>query len=623
MALSPAFLDELKQRLPVSEVVGKVVRLQRAGREHKGLCPFHAEKSPSFTVNDDKQFYHCFGCGAHGSVINFVMNHQQLGFVEAVEVLARQAGMAIPASTPAERQKDDDRQRLGKALEAAARWYHQQLYTAAGREALHYAHHRGLSDEVIAQYKLGYAPAEGKIFMQAMQQQGVALNDLLNLGLLKKSDDRDELYAFFRNRLMFPIGDRKGATVAFGARLLSGDGPKYINSPDHPLFHKGQLLYGLSRARMAAQQNQPLIIVEGYMDVIALQGAGYVGAVAPLGTALTATQLEEVWRLLPRAEDRALTIDHAPVLCFDGDAAGVRAAERAVERALPLITPAKTVRLMFLPEREDPDSLLRQRGKLAFQTLLDQAESLVDYLWRTTLSGRRLKTPEDRALWKSALGRLVGQVNDAALRDQYGQEFSARMAQHYASRSALSQARTGGAQGYGGKGYNMKENQIVINRPPPPPGQLMRDKAMLALVLHYPPLWAQHQEDVLLWECGDAQLEALRQCLVDFLGERGDEALDDPAFSSHLAGCVAGHRQAAVLSPLLQGLLASKPLCKTAAEAIRHWQGMVIKNRQARLQHDMLTAKNDYAATGDEIHMTRIVALHQELAILQAEETQL
>ncbi|MEE8443781.1 MAG: DNA primase, partial [Alphaproteobacteria bacterium] len=329
MAFPPRFLDDIRDRAGLVDIVGRRVKLTRKGREHSGLCPFHNEKTASFTVSEDKGFYHCFGCAAHGDVIAFVMNTENLSFPEAVEQLAGLAGLPMPVESPEERAREQRRAGLAEAVEAAAVWFESQLRAPTGKAALNYLRGRGLDDETTARFRLGYAPGSGDSLNQALTAQGFEEKTLIEAGLLRRPGDGRAPYGFFRDRVMFPIADKRGRTVAFGARLM-GDAKaaKYINSPETPLFHKGATLYNLNLAIPALREGAEVIVAEGYMDVIALDAAGFHGAVAPLGTALTEAQIGALWR-------------HAaePVLCFDGDDAGARAAGRAAERALPLLRP--------------------------------------------------------------------------------------------------------------------------------------------------------------------------------------------------------------------------------------------------------------------------------------------
>ncbi|HPF79020.1 MAG TPA: DNA primase, partial [Alphaproteobacteria bacterium] len=384
MSIPPRFMEELRSRLTLSDIIGRTVRLTRAGREHKGCCPFHNEKTPSFTVNDDKQFYHCFGCGAHGDVIGFTMQNGNLSFIEAVEALAAEAGMQVPAQSPQEIEKSKKEKSLYSLLEDATRWMEGQLRDPSNKEAYRYIVERGNTDEELSNFRVGYAPSDGQAVRKALQALGYSDAQMIEAGVLRAGKSGREPYAFFRERIMFPVTDRRGRVVAFGGRILpdhlrppdQGDytPAKYMNSSDTPLFHKGSQLYGEPRARQAAIDGQDIIVVEGYVDVMACVKAGYAGAVAPLGTALTEEQIMVLWRMIP--DQRKV-----PILCFDGDNAGRRAAARACERILPLLKPDHSARFAFLPDGQDPDSLVNGQGKKALQSVLEAAMPLVDFIW--------------------------------------------------------------------------------------------------------------------------------------------------------------------------------------------------------------------------------------------------
>src|SRR5580692_6144418 len=357
--------------MSLAELIGRRVRLTRRGREYVGLCPFHNEKSPSFCVVEDKGFFHCFGCGAHGDAIGYAMRADNVDFVEAIERLAGVAGLAVPQSTPQERERAQRQKTLLEAMQAAAEFYEKRLWSPFGRAGLDYLRARGLDDETIRRFRLGWAPEDRQSLRRAL---GAEYPEpmLLEAGLIRASDRggdppdqvRGRLYDYFGNRVMFPITDRAGRVIAFGARTLGDDQPKYLNSPDTPLFEKGRVLYNWAGARAQIGREgdvgaNGVIVAEGYMDVIGLHRGGFATAVAPLGTALTETQLHELWRLSPE-----------PVLCFDGDSAGQRAALRALNRALPLLKPGRSLRFAVVPAGEDPDSLIRARGPDAFAEVL-------------------------------------------------------------------------------------------------------------------------------------------------------------------------------------------------------------------------------------------------------------
>jgi DNA primase len=388
MAFPPGFLDELRARIPLGSLVGRQVRLIRRGRELAGLCPFHHEKTPSFYVVEDKGFFHCFGCGAHGDAVGYLMRAENLDFIEAIERLASEAGLAVPQQTPQERERAQRQKTLLEALAAAANFYETRLWSAAGARAREYLAVRGLDEETMRRVRLGWAPDDRQLAPRAFGEFPEAL--LIDGGLLRQPET-GEPYAYFRGRVLFPFGDRAGRVIAFGGRTMGDDQPKYLNSPDTPLFEKGRVLYAWAAARANLARGEggespPVIVVEGYMDVIALHRAGFGTAVAQLGTALTETHLHELWRLSPE-----------PVLCFDGDNAGQRAMLRALHRALPLLQPGRSLRFAVLPSGEDPDSLIRAGGKPAFAEILATARPLSEMLWQSELAARPIDTPERRA----------------------------------------------------------------------------------------------------------------------------------------------------------------------------------------------------------------------------------
>ena len=412
MTFPPQFLDEIRTRVPLEGVIGKRVRLARRGRELLGLCPFHKEKTPSFTVNEDKGFFHCFGCGAHGDVIGFVMRDEGLSFPEAVERLAGDAGLALPARDPRAAAREKQRLSLFEVVEAAAKWFEAELAGPRGAQARRYLEGRGVDEATRATFRLGYAPDSRTALRTRLEKDGVTQAMLLEAGLVIAPDDGRAPYDRFRGRLIFPICDRRGRVVAFGGRALGDGQPKYLNSPETPLFAKGSLLYGQHLAAPAARKAGQAIAVEGYMDVIALHQVGIAQAVAPLGTALTEQQLEGLWRL---ADD--------PVLCFDGDEAGKRAAGRAVERALPLLNAGRSLRFALLPEGQDPDAMVRDSGHRAMVRIIDAANSLFQQLGRMASGGHALDAPEARVRTYKRFLDLTSRIPEHDLRRDYRNEF--------------------------------------------------------------------------------------------------------------------------------------------------------------------------------------------------------
>jgi DNA primase len=392
MSLSTAFLDELRARTVLSAVIAPSVKLIRAGREWKACCPFHNEKTPSFTVNDDKGFYHCFGCGAHGDAIRFLTDNRGMQFMDAVKELAAKAGLEVPAPDPQSRERAERTATLTDVMAEVAKWYAEQLNGIAGADAREYLKRRGIDAATTQRFGLGLAPDSRTALKRALEKLGD--DKLVETGMLIQPEEPGkDTYDRFRGRLMIPIRDARGRVIAFGGRILGEGEPKYLNSPDTPLFDKGRTLYNIDRASPASRAARRLIVVEGYMDVIALDRAGIAEVVAPNGTAVTEAQLERMWRL-----------DPSPILCFDGDSAGKKAAVRAALRALPHITPERTLRFVELPAGQDPDDVVRSGGREAFEALLASPEPLDARLWRHELEAEPLTTPE---AWAGLKQRLI------------------------------------------------------------------------------------------------------------------------------------------------------------------------------------------------------------------------
>jgi len=589
VTLPPAFLDELRTRLPVSEIVGQRVRLTRAGREHKGLCPFHKEKTPSFTVNDDKGFFHCFGCGAHGDIIGFVMQHDHLAFMDAVEQLASQAGMQVPAPDPRATAEAERRKGLHDLVESACAFFQYQLEAAPGRSARDYLRGRGLDGETARRFRLGYAPAESGALIKHLKGTGYEDAAIEAVGLSRRPDDGRAPYSFFRNRLMFPVSDRRDRVVAFGGRLLDGDGPKYINSPDSPIFHKGQMLYGLARANKAAGRGHGVIVAEGYMDVIALVRAGFEGAVAPLGTAVTEDQLRLLWRLTD-----------TPTLCFDGDDAGRRAAWRAIERLLPMLQPDKTSRIAFLPDGEDPDSLIAAQGRQAMKDVLGATVTVADLVWRQELTAHALETPEGRAGLRAGLNRQADRIGDQTVRDYYRKDFAARLEEAFPWRPG-GRRRSSTSAPAGPSGVRPRR---------PRPAGLTRAHALLATILNHPALFAEVDEDLGTVEIADRQLDALRGDII--LSLSSDPALDSNALSAHLTA--HGHRSA--LAQLTSNrMMQAVPFARRSAsldEARRGWRGVVDYQDQRRILDELRRAKGDLAREATPRNAERVKQLEAQ-----------
>jgi len=523
------FLQTLRDRLSISEVIRPHVKLVRKGRHYSGLCPFHKEKSPSFTVNDEKGFYHCFGCGAHGDIFDFVMNRQNMPFMEAVEQLAHLLGLDVPkrSSSASHGPKPDlpkPDKSLYEVMEAACCWYQQQLTLTQGAFARTCFEQRGLRPETIAQFRLGYAPERG--LQAALQTQGFSEELMAQAGLIGHAEERNATYDRFRNRLMFPIWDAKGRVIAFGGRILKEGEPKYLNSPDTPTFTKGRTLYAWHWALPAARQREaePLVVVEGYMDVIAMHQAGLKSVVAPLGTALTPEQMGLLWRGVAD-----------PILCFDGDAAGIQAAHRAVRRALGILKVGKTLRFCFLPSGEDPDSLIRSGRESDLRQSLKTPQPLVEVLWSIFMQGRALSTPDQKAVASKDLGELMKEITDPDVRHFYKEDLQGRL---FALTSFKGKPPNRSGQNYG-QGYGQRSffknspnssgmpetfssstmpGFLPVARTSPHKNHLGY-KILLATLLNHPTLIEDAAESLMLITDATGRYDELRQAVLSIMAE--------------------------------------------------------------------------------------------------------
>lgn len=517
MAFPPEFLDEVRARVPLADVVGKRMRLTRKGREAVGLCPFHREKTPSFTVFDDH--YHCFGCGAHGSVFDFVMQSEGVSFPEAVERLAAEAGLEVPAEGPEERKRAARRRSLHEVTEAATVYFEKMLRMPEGSEALGYLRRRGLDDALIKRFRLGFAPNARGALKAALAREGFDEALMVEAGLLVAPEEPGRSpYDRFRGRVMFPIADRRGQVVAFGGRVLGSGEPKYLNSPETPLFHKGRLLYGLSLAAKAAREAGTMVVAEGYMDVIALVRAGFPHVVAPLGTALTGEQIGELWRLVPE-----------PVLLFDPDPAGRRAAVRAAERVLPLIKPGYGLRFAFIETAtgDDPDGVSRRYPPQFIASALSGALSLSEMIFWMETKGRVIRSAEDRAALERRLKERAMTIGDASLRTHFLNVFRERLWQA---------VRRGGRDRQGG---DRRRPPAVLDpaaaKPTAASVERRQEEILLMVLLTHPQAFEEVGERLGHVQFSAVDLDNLRQHLLMTL--TADPGLDSEALESHLRHC--------------------------------------------------------------------------------------
>ena len=500
MAFPPQFLDELRARIRLSDLIGRRVKLTKRGREFVGLCPFHSEKTPSFTINDDKGFFHCFGCGAHGDVIGFTMQGAHLSFPDAVAQLAAEAGLEVPVATPEEHAREQRRAGLLEAMEAACGFYQRMLRSAEGDAARAYLAGRGLTDETISRFRLGFAPGGNRLGAELTSAE-MPESLLAEAGLVRRRDDGGS-YDFFRSRVIFPITDHRGRVVAFGGRIIGDGEPKYLNSPDTPLFDKRRTLYGLATARSAAHEKGRIIVTEGYMDVIALAQAGLAEAVAPLGTALTESHLHMLWRLADE-----------PVLCFDGDHAGAGAVVRAAERALPLLAPDKSLLFAKLPDGEDPDSLVRAGGPAAIEKLVAGARPLDEVLWTAQLEGRDYSKPHRVAGLKKRLNYLVATIADRKVQSGYRDLFWNRFRKFTVSQRQTRSGRHAAPGAVEGSQLNKDSAKKVGDMP---------ERALLAVIINHPMLIDEHIEMLARVEIRDPARADLFYDAVAAYGENPD-----------------------------------------------------------------------------------------------------
>ncbi|MGY4284805.1 DNA primase [Bradyrhizobium sp. LM2.7] len=538
MRFTPQFLDELRARLSVSEVVGKRVKLKKAGREWKGLSPFQQEKTPSFYVNDQKGFYHDFSSGKHGDIIAFVMETDGLPFAEAVERLASMAGLPLPAVTPDAARHEQRRKSLHDVMDLAAKFFAETLASRLGAKARGYLADRAISPATQLQFRIGYASPERFALKEHLGKLGVSVDDMVETGLLVAGDGIPVPYDRFRDRVMFPITDLRGRVIAFGGRALEKDvAAKYLNSPETPLFHKGDNLYNHQTARAAAHNGAPLIVVEGYVDVIAMITAGFSGTVAPLGTALTESQLALLWKMADE-----------PILCFDGDKAGQKAAYRAADLALPFLSPGKSLRFALLPEGQDPDDLVRSGGRGAIEEVIAAARPLADMIWSRELEGGNFATPERRAALEARIKELSNGIRDEVVRRYYRQDLAERLQRTFAPEAGRGsfagrsnfrsgspgrpfQPRGGGqANRFGGQGrrggpvplslpsgpYQAASPQLAAS--PIMRGQRSaisrREALILQILINHPWLLHEHLEEVAALELAHPEAHKLRAAII-------------------------------------------------------------------------------------------------------------
>lgn len=624
MKFPPSVLEEIKARLPVSAVVGKRVRLAKAGREWKGLSPFNAEKTPSFFVNDQKGSFFDFSSGKNGDIFKFVMETEGLSFPEAVEKLASEAGVALPKVSFEAQAQEEKRKGLHEVVELAARFFEAELQSERGGAARRYLSGRGLEGKARQLFRLGYAPPDRFALRDHLAGKGVGAELMIEAGLLVHGEEIAVPYDRFRDRIMFPIHDARGRVVAFGGRAMSADvAAKYLNSPETPLFHKGALLFNHHNARKAAHDTGQVIVVEGYVDVIAMTLAGFPQVVAPLGTALTEDQLALLWRMAGE-----------PVICLDGDKAGRKAAGRAIDLALPLLEPGRSLAFALLPEGQDPDDLARSGGKPAIAEVIGAARPLVDMLWAREFEASQLDTPERRAAFERRLREPLGQIRDEATRRHYRREIDERLGQLFAPpqqerfEGRRQSGFGGGSRGGRGAWRGSERPPLPLVRPSPQltsspllqrrHGENPREAFILLALASHPDLVMRCVDEIAELALDGTAAERFRQALLD---AAIDGSFDQEAFGRRLEQTRVAEAQAALLAvtqPAERLKLAQTADPESVFDSIR--QALVLHHRARTLHSELKAAERALADEPTEANFAWMKDVKARLETIEGTE---
>ncbi|MEI5665215.1 DNA primase [Bosea sp. CCNWLW174] len=626
MKFPPSVLEEIKARLPVSAVVGKRVRLAKAGREWKGLSPFNAEKTPSFFVNDQKGSFFDFSSGKNGDIFKFVMETEGLSFPEAVEKLASEAGVTLPKVSFEAQIQEEKRKGLHEVVELAARFFEAELQSERGGLARRYLSGRGLEGQARQLFRIGYAPPDRFALRDHLAAKGVGADAMMETGLLVHGEEIAVPYDRFRDRIMFPIHDARGRVVAFGGRAMSADVPaKYLNSPETPLFHKGALLFNHHNARKAAHDTGQVIVVEGYVDVIAMTMAGFPQVVAPLGTALTEDQLSLLWRMAGE-----------PVICLDGDKAGRKAAGRAIDLALPLLEPGRSLSFALLPEGQDPDDLARSGGKPAVAEVIGSAKPLVDMLWAREFEASQLDTPERRAAFERRLKEPLGLIRDEVTRRHYRREIDERLGQLFApARQERFEGRRqsgfgGGTARGGGRGFPRGSERPPLSLVRPSPqlagsqmmqrrhGENTREAFILLALASHPDLVMRCVDEIAELALDGTAAERFRQALVE---AAFDGSFDQEAFGRRLEQTRVAEARAALLAvtqPAERLKLAQTADPESVFDSIR--QALVLHHRARTLHSELKAAERALADEPTEANFAWMKDVKARLETIEGTE---
>ena len=632
MRVPPSFLEDIRGRVSISAVIGrKVAWDRRKSNPGKGdfwaCCPFHGEKSPSFHVDDRKGRYHCFGCKASGDIFTFLVEKEGLSFPEAVERLAQEAGLPMPVVSEADREREVQRASLYEVMDMAARFFEAELQAARGSRARGYLADRQLSPAIQKEFRLGYAPDDRSALRSHLADKGVAVEQMAEAGLVISGDDIPVAYDRFRDRVMFPIRDPRGRVIAFGGRAMSKDVPaKYLNSPETPLFHKGNVLYNLDKARGPAHEKGQIIAVEGYVDVIAMHRAGLPQAVAPLGTALTEDQLRILWKQTPE-----------PILCFDGDGAGVKAAYRALDLALPLLEPGHSLRFALLPEGQDPDDLLKAQGPQAVREVVEGAQPLSEMLWQRALGQNDRSTPERRAQFEKELRSLLNTISDEAVKKHYLAEMSERLRQLFAP---IGGNRTTGFRrqpfvNNGGKRpFKPNVRPWDIQQPPTAglrrlagqsahqAGAERRERMIVLTLINHPELVHEFLDAFASLEMAVPELDSLRTQIIDSAALRS--GLDGTDLKAHLITMGSGpllDRLEAQAKRLNEWFLGSGAAQDDARTGLR--QMIALHRKTITLERELRAAEAAFAADPTEEKLNALKAVREQLSSHAGSEAQI
>lgn len=574
------FLDELRAKISIVDVVGSKVKLVRKGREYQACCPFHNEKTPSFTVNEAKGFYHCFGCGAHGDIIKFEMEANGLPFIEAVEKLANKVGLQVPRLSHETHEETEKRNSAYDIMELAAKFFEKQLKLTGGQQAREYLARRGFNEDIIAKFRLGYAPSNNGL-KALLNSKNIEEREMAELGLIAIPEDKNRRsHDFFRDRVMIPIMDKRGRVIAFGGRIMGDGQPKYLNSPETPVFNKRRILYNLNYAREAGYDAKSLIICEGYMDVIAMDKFGIHYAVAPLGTALTEDQIQEAWKVVPE-----------PICCFDGDSAGVRAAVRSVDRALPLLKAGYSLQFAFLPDKMDPDEYLKAHGRDEFLKVVHETMPLRDLLWKKTVDEKPAATPEQKALIEKNIKEEVAKIGDESVRNYYIQDMQNRIYHELGKGSWRSKNESFRSATKGEKSYRSEYRRDYQRQPEMPKVSLVGSiktnlddlvaTYIISALYCYPVLMDEYEERLLSFEIKNPKLKALFDAMAEIIHE-GEIPEDHNAMQQALEAKGLGV-EAAVLLECKMMLKQNPDIVKMR----RHLDGRIVEEQLVQLNSEI------------------------------------